>query len=74
MSAFSYVIVKPNKYVAYYDKKNDIYKTIDLTSEEVIVSNDYYTVDLASDIIDYQGTNVVLTSGIENLNTIDMKD
>lgn len=74
LSAFSYVIVKPNKYVAYYDKKNDIYKTIDLTSEEVIVSNDYYTVDLASDMIDYQGTNVLLTSGIENLNTIDMKD
>lgn len=74
LGAFSYVIVKPNKYVAYYDKKNDIYKTIDLTSDEVIVSNDYYTVDLASDMIDYQGTNVLLTSGIENLNTIDMKD
>lgn len=74
LSAFSYVIVKSGKYVAYYDKKNDIYKTIELSNNEVIVSNDYYTVNLASDMIDYQGTNVVLTSGIENLNTIDMKD
>lgn len=74
LSAFSYVIVKSGKYVAYYDKISDIYKTIDLTSDEVIVSNDYYTIDLGSDMIDYQGTNVLLTSGIENLNTIDMKD
>ena len=74
LSAFSYVIVKSGKYVAYYDKKNDVYKTIELSNNEVIVSNDYYTVNLASDMIDYQGTNVVLTSGIENLNTIDMKD
>jgi len=73
LSAFSYVIVK-NGYVSYYDKANDIYKTIEVTSEEVVVSNDYYTIKVNSDTVDYHGMDVLLTSGIENLNNIDKKD
>ena len=73
LSPFSYVIVK-NGYVSYYDKANDIYKTIEVTSEEVVASNDYYTIKVNNDIVDYQGMDIILTSAIENLNTIDMKD
>ena len=73
LSPFSYVIVR-NGYVSYYDKANDINKTIEVTSEEVVASNDYYTIKVNNDIVDYQGMDIILTSAIENLNTIDMKD
>ena len=39
-----------------------------------IVSSEYYNIHLEGDYIDYHGSDVLLTSGIENLNTIDMKD
>lgn len=74
LSPFSYVIVKSGKYVSYYDKENDLYKTIELSNDEVVVSNNYYKIIASSDMLDYQGTNIVLTSGIDNLNTIDKKD
>ena len=74
LSPFSYVIAKSGKYISYYDKKNDIFKTIELDSDEIMVSNDYYKINVMKDMLDYQGTNVVLTSGIDNLNTIDKKD
>lgn len=74
LSPFSYVIAKSGKYISYYDKKNDMFKTIELDSNEVMVSNDYYKINVMKDMLDYQGTNIVLTSGIDNLNTIDKKD
>ena len=73
LSPFSYVVVS-NGYVVYYDKDNDIYKSIELTNDDVMISNDYYKIEASSDSLDYQGTSVLLTSGIENLNTIDKKD
>lgn len=74
LSPFSYIIVKSGKYLYYYDKKNDMFKSIDLNGEDVIVSNDYYKVNVSDDTIDYHGNSVLLTSAIEYLNTIDMKD
>lgn len=73
LSPFSYVIAKYSNYVSYYDKKSDTYRTITIDNSEVLVYNDYYKVEVATDTIDYQGTDVLLTSSLENLNTIDKK-
>ena len=73
LSPYSYVIAKYNKYLSYYDKNSDTFKTLTLGSGDVIVENEYYKILVDRDTIDYQGTNVILTSSIENLNTIDKK-
>ena len=75
LSPFSYVIYKnSNNTMSYYDKENDKYETIMNIDGEVVVGNDYYNIRVDRDYIDYHGSEVLLTSGIENLNTIDMKD
>lgn len=73
LSPLSYVIAKSNNYISYYDKKSDTYKTIGADSQAV-VENEYYKIYVSLDNIDYYGTDVILTSEIEELNTIDMKD
>lgn len=73
LSPFSYVVSGYNDYVSYYDKKNDIYRTIAVNNSDTVVKNSYYSVLVSKDIIDYYGTNVILTSDIGMLNTIDMK-
>lgn len=73
LSPLSYVIAKSNNYISYYDKKSDTYKTIDADSQAV-VENEFYKIYISLDNIDYYGTDVILTSEIEELNTIDMKD
>lgn len=75
LSPFSYVIYENyNNTLSYYDKENDKYETIANINSNAIVSNDYYTIHVDKDYLDYYGSEVLLTSGIENLNTIDMKD
>lgn len=73
LSPFSYVVARTGNFVAYYDKKNDVYKTINVENIDATIKNDYYTIYISSDIIDYYGTNVILTSKIDMLNTIDRK-
>ena len=73
LSPYSYVIAKYNDSVTYYDAKDDIYKTLTIDNHEVIIENDYYKILIDRDIIDYQGNNVILTSAIDKLNTIDKK-
>ena len=73
LSPMSYVIAKYNKYISYYDKESDTYNTIETTSDESTIKNNYYTIYISKDRIDYYGTNVILTSDIKNLNTIDKK-
>ena len=73
LSPYSYVIVKYNNYLSYYDKESDTYKTLKIDNHNVVVSNEYYKILVDRDIIDYQGTNVILTSKIDELNTIDKK-
>ena len=72
LSPYSYVIAKYNNYISYYDRKSDTYKTINVSNSDINVYNDYYTILVDKDIIDYQG-NVILTSKIDKLNTIDKK-
>lgn len=74
LSPLSYVIAKYGKYIAYYDKKTDTYKTIETTNNDSTIENEYYSLNISEDSINYQGTTPLLTSGIENLNTIDKKD
>ena len=73
LSPMSYVIAKYNKYISYYDKKSDTFKTITTTNNDATISNSYYTIEVSKDRIDYYGTSVILTSEISNLNTIDKK-
>lgn len=73
LSTYSYVIAKYNGYISYYDKKSDTFKTVAEGDNEARIENEYYKVYISQDTIDYQGTDVILTAGIENLNTIDKK-
>lgn len=74
LTPLSYVIAKYGKYISYYDKKTDTFKTIETTDNNIKIKNEYYSIYVSRDMIDYQGTNIILTSSIENLNTIDKKD
>ena len=74
LSPFSYIIARYGKDITYYDKQTDTFKTINTTENDTKIENEYYTVYVSKDTIDYQGTSILLTSDIENLNTIDKKD
>lgn len=73
LSPFSYVIARYNSYIAYYDRKNDMYRTIQTSEGDSVVENDYYTIYVSKDSIAYSGNDILLTSEIEHLNTIDQK-
>lgn len=73
LSPFSYVIGRYNSYISYYDKKTNTARTITDVNGESTIENEFYTVYVEKDIVDYYGTDVLLTSGIDNLNTIDKK-
>ena len=73
LSPYSYIVVEYNNSLSYYDKKSDTYKTLTIGNHGVSVENDYYTILVDRDIVDYQGTNVILSSDIKKLNTIDKK-
>lgn len=74
LSPYSYIIVRYNKDLSYYDKKSDTFKTIEIGNNNITVENDYYKILVDKDIIDYQGTTVILTSKFDELQTIDKKD
>ena len=62
-----------NKYISYYNRKTDEFKTIETTDDTAKIENEYYIVNIVKDSIDYQGTDILVTSSIEHLNTIDKK-
>ena len=75
LTPFSYVVYRNNNdSLSYYDKESDKYEVIMDVSGDVTVSSNYYTIHVDEDFINYHGSEVLLTSGINNLNTIDMKD
>jgi len=74
LSPFSYIIAKYNNSITYYDKKTDTFKIIETKDNDAKIENDYYTIRVSEDKIEYQGTNIILTSSITNLNSIDKKD
>ena len=73
LSSYSYITTEHQGFISYYDKANDSYKTINVDDEDIYIKNDYYKVYILRDIIDYQGTNVILTSDLKELNTIEKK-
>lgn len=75
LTPFSYVVYNNrNDSLEYYDKNSDTYMSVSDIKGNVKVTSQYYTVVVSDDYIDYYGSEVLLTSGISNLNTIDMKD
>ena len=74
LSPFSYIIAKYNNSISYYDKKTDTFKVIETKDDNSIIENKYYSINISKDTLNYQGTNVILTSSIDNLMTIDNKD
>lgn len=74
LSPFSYVIAKYNNSITYYDKKTDVFKIIETTEDTSLIENKYYSINISKDSLNYQGTNLLLTSSIEKLITIDKKD
>lgn len=74
LSSLSYIIAKYNNSITYYDKKTDTFKIIKTTGDNVKVENEYYSINIEKDSLNYQGTNILLTTDIKNLNTINKKD
>ena len=68
LSPLSYVKDALNEF-SYYDYEKDKYVTLE-TTEEVIASNEYYTVNLSNDYINYFGERILLTSNYDFLNTL----
>lgn len=74
LSSQSYIIAKYRNSISYYDKKTDTFKIIETSTDTQLVENDYYSINISKDTLNYQGTNIILTSDIEKLITIDQKD
>lgn len=75
LSPLSYVYTSNvNPTVSYYDKKTDTFKTINVKDFKTTIENDYYKVNISTDQIDHYGQNIILTSQIKSLNTINMKE
>lgn len=74
LSPFSYVTTSSvNQNITYYDKKSDTITVVPVKDYKTVVENDYYKVNVSVDQIDYFGQNVVLTSQVSSLNSIDRK-
>ena len=75
LSPLSYVIADTEKSsISYYDKENDTAKTIETTNTDSVVETEYYKIYVSIDQIDYYGEDVILTSKIDELNPIKMKE
>lgn len=74
LSPLSFVLASPNNSVSYYDKESDTARIIDTTLNEVVVSNDYYKINVMQDKLDYFGNVVLLINDLEFLNNISEKE
>lgn len=71
LSPLSYVIASYLNFVYYYDYENDTYGMIDISNNaEVIVKNDYMTINVASDEIVYKDGLALLTNDFSFLSKI----
>lgn len=70
LSPMSYVSCSYQNLVEYYDKENDIFETINITNEKVIVKNDYMTIDIASDKVVYKDSFSLLTKDFNMLSKL----
>ena len=70
LSAFSYVVASGDE-IIYYDKVSDTMKSIDNDTVDIYIKNEYYTVYVVADYIDYSGQRVILSEDVKYLSTID---
>lgn len=68
LSPLSYVIDTPDEF-SYYDYETDTYKTY-TNYNEIVLSNDYYTINVSDDYLNILGEKVLLNVDIEFLNTL----
>ena len=73
LTSYSYIDLTNQNSISYYDKKSDTYHILESDDDDIYIKNDYYKVYVRRDVIDYQGTNVILTSSLKELNSIDKK-
>lgn len=70
LSPMSYVNSSYLNFVEYYDKENDVFETIEITNENVLVQNDYMTIDVGSDKIIYKDSFSLLTKDFSVLSKV----
>ena len=70
LSPLSYVSASYLNFVEYYDYANDKFETIEVTNEKVTVSNDYMTIDVASDRVIYKDSFSLLTKDFSLLSKV----
>jgi hypothetical protein len=70
LSPLSFVVANSNNNINYYDKESDTYKSIDTKSNDIIVKNDYYKINVMEDKLDYYGNNVLLINDLDYLKHI----
>lgn len=70
LSPLSFVVANPNNNINYYDKDSDTYKSIDTKDSDIMISNDYYKINVMEDKLDYYGNNVLLINDLDYLKHI----
>lgn len=65
LSPMSYVISRKNSF-SYYDYEKDIYNSYE-TDNSIVLSNDYYKVNVSEDFIEYQDDKMLLTNDLDFL-------
>ena len=68
LSPMSYIVAKQNE-LNYYDYGKAEFVKIE-TSKEIIVTNDYYTINVTNDYVDYQNSKLMLTSNFDFLSVL----
>lgn len=71
LSPMSYIYLRYNDSIEYYDYANDKYVVRDLNGAKISVTNNYLDVNLVDDSINYFGSEVLLSPDFEYLDMID---
>ena len=65
LSPLSYIIAYPDRLV-YYDYENDLYNDF-YNSDEIVVYNDYYSLSVSYDYLEYSNNKTILTGNLDYL-------
>lgn len=68
LSPLSYVIKTPDEF-SYYDYETDTYMTYS-TYDNIVLTNDYYSLNVTEDYITILGENLLLNTKLDYLNTL----
>ena len=69
LSPMSYVIAKRNEFT-YYDYEKDEYNKIEVT-DDIVLTNEYYTINVTNDYIDYDNNRFPLTGELSLLSVLE---